>query len=70
MAIIYMHRKAPIPRLPEPLQTLQPLLDRMLAKKAEDRYQSAALTAQAVEAARTLWLQEVHAVLHAAVTPV
>ena len=70
MAIIYMHRKSPIPRLPEPLQALQPLLDRMLAKKADDRYQSAALTAQAVEAARTLWLNEVHAVLHAAVAPV
>ncbi len=33
MAIIYMHRNAPLPRLPEALAELQPLLDRLLGKR-------------------------------------
>jgi serine/threonine protein kinase len=66
MTIIYMHRNSPIPRLPEPLEPLQPLLDRMLAKRPEDRYQDATQTAQAIDAARVLWLEQVHSVLHAA----
>ena len=33
MAIIYMHRNAPLPRLPEELADLQPLLDRLLGKR-------------------------------------
>ncbi|MFM1886057.1 MAG: hypothetical protein RL026_1214 [Pseudomonadota bacterium] len=37
MSIVYKHRNAPIPRLPERLQRLQPLLDRLLAKRPEDR---------------------------------
>ncbi len=70
MTIIYMHRNSPLPRLPQPLESLQPLLDRMLAKKPEDRYQTAPQAAQAIEASRALWLHRVHAVLHAAVAPV
>ena len=38
MAIIYMHRNAPTPRLPEPLADLQPLLDRLLGKQAAERF--------------------------------
>jgi DNA-binding NarL/FixJ family response regulator len=40
MAVIYRHRQAPIPRLPEHLAPYQPLVDRMLAKRPEDRFQS------------------------------
>jgi serine/threonine protein kinase len=51
MAIIYMHRKSPIPRLPEPLASLQPLMDRLLAKSPGDRPPTAAAAAQAIETA-------------------
>lgn len=55
MAIIYMHRKAPIPHLPGELAAAQPLIERLLAKKPEDRYQSGRAVAEAIEAAaRTL----------------
>jgi eukaryotic-like serine/threonine-protein kinase len=42
MAVIYKHSHAPIPRLPEDLAHLQPLLDKLLGKEPQDRYQSAA----------------------------
>ena len=41
-ALLEAHLHAPIPRLPRPLGTLQPLLDGLLAKKPGDRFQSAA----------------------------
>ncbi len=53
MAIIYLHRKSPVPQLPEPLQTLQPLLQRLLAKVPEDRFETARQAAQAIGAALT-----------------
>jgi tRNA A-37 threonylcarbamoyl transferase component Bud32/DNA-binding NarL/FixJ family response regulator len=56
MAIIYMHRNAPLPRLPEPLADLQPLLDRMLAKLPADRFIDALETARQIESTRTAWL--------------
>ena len=56
MTIIYMHRNAPRPRLPEPIAGLQPLLDRMLGKRPEDRFPDAGQTAEAIEAARAAWL--------------
>ena len=37
MAVLYAHVHAPIPELPEKLSDLQPLLNNLLAKKAEDR---------------------------------
>lgn len=40
-AVVGMHIGAPVPRLPENLHGYQPVLDRLLAKKPEDRYQSA-----------------------------
>ncbi|MEN9705175.1 MAG: hypothetical protein RLZZ393_1054 [Pseudomonadota bacterium] len=41
MAILHKHRNAPVPRLPESLRLLQPLLDRLLAKDPADRFGSA-----------------------------
>lgn len=40
MAVIVKHRQAPIPRLSAHLLEFQPLVDRMLAKQPEDRFQS------------------------------
>ncbi|HUK01962.1 MAG TPA: protein kinase [Steroidobacteraceae bacterium] len=51
MSIIYLHRKAPIPALPEALAPLAPLLARLLAKEPEDRFASAAAAAEAIDAA-------------------
>ena len=40
-AVVQMHVNAAVPRLPPRLAGYQPVLDRLLAKKPEDRYQSA-----------------------------
>jgi eukaryotic-like serine/threonine-protein kinase len=56
MTIIYMHRNAPLPPVPEALAQLRPLLERMLAKRPEDRFADAGETAEAIEAARAAWL--------------
>ncbi len=42
LAVIYKHANTPVPRLPEALAHLQPLLDDLLAKRPEDRPQTAA----------------------------
>ena len=42
LAVIYMHANSPVPRLPQNLAHLQPLLDGLLAKKPVDRLPSAA----------------------------
>ncbi len=49
MAIIYKHRKEPVPQLPQKLSPLQPLLDRLLAKRPEDRFATAGEAAVALE---------------------
>lgn len=41
MGIIYKHGHAPVPRLPEPLARHQALLDKLLAKRPDDRLQTA-----------------------------
>ena len=41
MAILYKHRNTPVPKLPESQRLLQPLLERLLAKRPEDRIGSA-----------------------------
>jgi eukaryotic-like serine/threonine-protein kinase len=51
MAIIYKHRKEPIPRLPEPFEALQPMIERFLAKDPQDRYADATEAAEALEEA-------------------
>jgi len=50
MAVIYKHSHAPIPRLPEDLVDWQPLLDRLLGKEPQDRFQSAADICAAIDA--------------------
>jgi eukaryotic-like serine/threonine-protein kinase len=51
MAIIYKHRKEPVPRLPEPFEALQPIIERFLAKDPQDRYQNAVEARLALEKA-------------------
>jgi len=61
MAIIYMHRNAPLPKLPEELAELQPLLNKLLGKRPDDRFKNAAEAGQAIDAARTAYLLNVAA---------
>ena len=51
MAIIYKHRKEPVPRLPEPFEALQPVIERFLAKDPQDRYPNATEARVALEKA-------------------
>jgi eukaryotic-like serine/threonine-protein kinase len=51
--ILAAHRSAPIPRLPEHLQTYQPIIDRLLAKVPQDRYACAAEFLDALDGVRT-----------------
>ena len=52
MGIIYKHAKEPIPRLPGELALLQPLLERLAAKRPDDRYPSAQVALRAIEDAQ------------------
>jgi len=49
MALIYKHRKEPVPQLAAGLGGLQPLLERLLAKRPEERFQSALAAAEALD---------------------
>jgi serine/threonine protein kinase len=49
LAVIYMHANASIPRLPNSLAHLQPLLDGLLAKKPADRYSSASAIVASID---------------------
>jgi tRNA A-37 threonylcarbamoyl transferase component Bud32 len=51
MALIYKHRKEPVPRLPAAFELLQPIVDRLLAKTPEERYGDAGEVATALEGA-------------------
>jgi len=48
MAVIGKHRHAPLPRLPEPFEACQPLLERLMAKAPESRFESAQEVLEAV----------------------
>jgi len=51
MALIYKHRKEPVPRLPTAFESMQPVLDRLLAKLPEERFADAGEAATALEGA-------------------
>jgi eukaryotic-like serine/threonine-protein kinase len=51
MALIYKHRKEPVPRLPSPFEALQPVVEKLLAKSPNDRYADAGEAATALEGA-------------------
>jgi serine/threonine protein kinase len=56
MAIVYKHRKEPIPRLPERFAAVQPVLDRLLAKEPAHRYPDADAVASALTDTLDEWL--------------
>jgi hypothetical protein len=47
--VALMHVTHPVPTLPEPYEWMQPLIDKMMAKQATDRYNSGAATAEAIQ---------------------
>jgi eukaryotic-like serine/threonine-protein kinase len=49
MAILVHHAKAPIPKLPERLSAVQPLIDTLMAKEAADRPADADTAAKLIE---------------------
>ncbi|MDE2449621.1 MAG: serine/threonine protein kinase [Gammaproteobacteria bacterium] len=49
MGVIYKHRKEPVPQLATSLDGLQPLLERLLAKRPEERFPSAVAAAEALD---------------------
>jgi serine/threonine protein kinase len=51
MAIIYKHRKEPVPSLPERYAVFQPTIERFLAKDPQDRYLNATEARMALERA-------------------
>ena len=56
MAIVYKHRKEPIPRLPAQFEAVQPLLERLLAKTPADRIATAEEAAEALQHTLDAWL--------------
>ena len=58
MAIIYKHRKSPIPALPEAVAMFQPLVSTLLGKTPAERYPDAAAAAEAIRAAAREHLSE------------
>jgi eukaryotic-like serine/threonine-protein kinase len=58
MAIIYKHRKEPIPVLPAAVSAFQPLIDKLLGKKPEDRYPNAVAAVEAIREAARVHLSE------------
>jgi serine/threonine protein kinase len=49
MAVIYKHRKEPVPQLAAGLDGMQPLLERLLAKLPEERFPTALAAAEALD---------------------
>lgn len=58
MAIIYKHRKSPIPALPAHVAMFQPLVSTLLGKTPEERYPDAATAIEAIRAAAREHLAE------------
>lgn len=57
MAIVYKHRKEPVPQLPERFAPLQPVLNRLLAKMPADRFTGAHEAALALAHTLDEWLE-------------
>ena len=57
MGLIYKHRKEPVPQLAAGLDGLQPLLERLLAKRPEERFPSALAAAEALDRQLAQFLQ-------------
>ena len=56
MAIVYKHRKDPLPQLPSQFAAVQPVLERLLAKSPADRFAGALPAATALRATLSAWL--------------
>jgi eukaryotic-like serine/threonine-protein kinase len=56
MAIVYKHRKEPVPGLPAQYAAVQPVLERLLAKTPAQRYADAGSAAAALEDTLAAWL--------------
>jgi serine/threonine-protein kinase PpkA len=56
MAIVYKHRKEPVPQLPPQFAAVQPLLERLLAKVPGDRFDGALQAAEALQGTLDRWL--------------
>jgi len=52
--IVIQHKTSPVPTLPEKFQIYQPLLDRMMAKKLDDRFASAEVMLASVKKLQAL----------------
>jgi len=56
MAIVYKHRKEPLPRLPAQFAAAQPVLERLMAKLPAERFGDAQQAATALEETLAGWL--------------
>jgi hypothetical protein len=56
MAIVYKHRKEPVPQLPATFDDVQPVLERLLAKLPGDRFADARQAADALQETLERWL--------------
>ena len=56
MAIVYKHRKEPLPQLPAQLAAVQPVLERLMAKLPAERFADAREAASALEETLGAWL--------------
>ena len=57
MAIVYKHRKEPLPQLPAQLLAVQPVLERLLAKLPTQRFANSEEAARALEMTLEAWLE-------------
>ena len=56
MAIVYKHRKEPVPQLPAQFAAVQPVLERLLAKLPVERFADARQAAEALNETLERWL--------------
>jgi DNA-binding response OmpR family regulator len=56
MAIVYKHRKEPVPQLPPQLAAVQPVLERLMAKSPAERFADAQQARAALSETLSAWL--------------